>query len=743
MLVSLVDKVSNLLSGATTHGTKSLTNTLTAVKNVTVNLPNILVTVKQVYIALLVIAVGTLVLTVILVVFLIGYPRLWLPKVTRLTRGKVAQMIREIVKIVETLKTSTHAASSRYKNIIEHPAYILLSSMSDDIKTTMNMYFRFYDELKLKHLTPDGLIKKNASWCYPNSDAEVLYASLSVHAYTSRVKLKLLYDFYTSFQAFRQAVNRCATDDIRVLLLDECYVEESKNKNDGDPLARLIANDLKKTTPQEKSLSFGDDQVLIQELNALLTVEHDEFVSLFTARKTEIEKSMTIGFFDMVHACAQVEFYNIIGDSVRRRWHDGIKLILFPADGGKCSFTAFKKAFSMEFANKYWLAVMMEPMQKYLKKSKKRNARIQENFASKTEACTKRKIGNRDPFSSLSKGFSKVFKFILDFFWFIGFVLSHMQIFVQLILSFILATLLWIALAFLAAPGVNYAAWNIYFVFSRIKPSFVQLVMLMLTLIIAGLMYIVEITIRIITGGFFSHTIFTNVQCRPPLLNTWHNVSPVNDAYNRFFGCRLPCAIGYSPDDASGDAFCKRDENWKPGMCPQQQAYRLYRSKGSVGKLANIVDPVLSHTKYSHMNTKDATMMTLKDVGKTAQFLEECSKNKNLQPYRDLTRVVCSNMKALEQSPGLTKVCQAAMCIDNGDKLICDRLKVYGSKFHGLFSDVDDSKVICKDISNEYSWIDGLSAIRKYIILACIILLSITISSITLLYLLKGTQSKI
>ena len=135
-------------------------------------------------------------------------------------------------------------------------------------------------------------------------------------------------------------------------------------------------------------------------------------------------------------------------------------------------------------------------------------------------------------------------------------------------------------------------------------------------------------------------------------------------------------------------------------------------------------------------------MLSLRDVGKTAEFLKMCSQDPALGMYQNLSRAVCNDDNALFRSNKLVKACQAAHCVSDADPAdvnVCNKAKVIGQKYFAFASDVSADGYNCspkQEQSVNEPW--SSARIRTTIVLIASILISIAISIITLMYLLQS-----
>lgn len=707
------DTVSSLSKNAVTALSASTSHAVTSVGHVIRNLIpasfNLIVNLGTLYVSLAIVAATTLVLAICFIVTFLAYPRIWVPKISHTTRGKIGKMLRFVNEKCEILERS-----KRSYDFLDLEICNKIRSASPDVVRLMNSYFRFSEFIppnKGKLIDPiSGELHVRQRWCDPDSRLELLRNYLIAQESDSTGYVKHMCQFAKDYDSFRLKVSQAASDDLDSLRNGACISEKNETGT----------------------------AVALQELDVMLNSEHDRMLQVFSRRRGEVEGSGK-DFFRVLMALSRAAFYEHIGSVVSIRWQSGIVDMLFPQNMD-CFKSTFDNAFSPDMANKYWMNMLRIPLQKYLEKNKKKNVRpVNEYFfASKNDACEKRVSGIKDPFSSLSKGFNKVVKFILDFFWWLGFLLTNFRLVIELAMTFVVATIIWICLRLVTAPGINFITWRAYFYFVRIKSVLENFMYLIFTLALASFMCIAEFVLRFVSGNFAGIGMFQNNECSAPIIDGWHERIP-NKAYDRFFGCRLPCRIDFSPDETGG--MCVANESWQPGLCPAQQVYRLYNRLGKTGRISSMVDPAVSYKKYMHLGAAEATAMSLRDVSKTADFFRDCMMDPNLQKYRNVVRTMCDDQDALSKSPELTKACQAAHCADQtdaADATVCSRTKVIGKKYHSLASNIEEKTVLCDKQSSSSSEdsVEFERRLRAIVFVIALIVMSIFVSLATIHFLI-------
>lgn len=641
--------------------------------------PGAVVGLSRLYVATFIVLLSTAFIAAILSVMYVKYPRPWVPVRRVPTRGRVQWFASHIASICDDLETTNFEPAV---HVLGDPMCAMIRSRSSFVLQMLELMFRF-DAFLPKDASAtdtilqrtDGSVRPNLKWCYPDSTSEKVNAYFNAHR--AHGSIKALCAFAIEYERFRKTVETTARSAMEQL-------EAPAGAPAGAPSS--CSESTEKTDDKKKSAPFGP--ALLQRLNVIVNVEHERAVTIFARRRGVLADSHVPAteLMNVVLAMSEAAFYDSIGDSAARLWHNGFVKLMFPEEAEKnCCRFAFDRAFSPDYANKYWIQLLREPISRYMNKNKQK-AVVVEKYASKEEAHQRRIKGRRDPFFALSDGFNKVFKFILSFFWWIGFLLSNMRLVTELMLNFLLASAMWIAIRFVSIPGINWVAWNLYFFCIRVVPACRRLLVFAYRLALASLAWVCELVLRLFTGchvGVMS--LFpSDVECQAGVWDSWH--SP--DSFSRRFGCMYPCRVGFGEQGG----MCVKSEHWKPDMCPINQAYRLYSGAGPIGRLSSLVDPAVSVSRYAHLPRKQAVVMGLKDVAKTAKFMKDCAEDPRTQPYRDLVKAICRDEAALKGSEALTKACQATHCVDAstqdaGAKKICSMTKEIGRVHHGMNSD--------------------------------------------------------
>ena len=275
---------------------------------------------------------------------------------------------------------------------------------------------------------------------------------------------------------------------------------------------------------------------------------------------------------------------------------------------------------------------------------------------------------------------------IIDFFtktlpvWFQDFVdfwqivikaITHPLAIFNLLLGAIIGAVGWICIMIASIPGLDYIVFGWEWWVKTLVFLLWYGLLITLYILKASVLSFWELLVRLFSGGSASSHFVDNInECHAPL-GSWHAL-PLDNTYDKIrFGCKLPCGTGYF-SSTKYDSFCRANPAWQPGLCPQQQIYRLMNNLGNVGALATIRSPQGSLTG----DQTQAVANELANINNNLTYLTSCKNNAALSSYNQYIKTICMHNKTLGNNSAAS-VCNAFYCLLDGSdptSTMCQKL---------------------------------------------------------------------
>lgn len=243
----------------------------------------------------------------------------------------------------------------------------------------------------------------------------------------------------------------------------------------------------------------------------------------------------------------------------------------------------------------------------------------------------------------------------------LGTVISHPLDIFNLFLSAIVGALGWLAIMIASIPGIDYVVFGMQWWCTTIVSVAWYGLLIMVSVMKASALSFWELIVRLVSGGSASSHFIDNInECHAPL-GAWHAV-PLDNTYDKVgFGCKLPCATGFF-SSSKYDPFCRANPNWQPGLCPQQQIYRLFNKLSNVGTLATIHSP---QPALLSSDQKQSVADQLTNIRNNLNFLTACKNNVIFARYNQYIKTICMHNKTIDNDAAAS-VCNAFYCLLDG-----------------------------------------------------------------------------
>lgn len=584
-------------------------------------------------------------------------PRVWVPMAAVSTASYVTNWIQRVDDLLHTIEiASGNAATSpmtadwaKHTNVqaMVSDWRALVPAGDSDAKLRLAKdiggYVRLKDALEKVTNPPPSTCtnppSKKSRYCADECAAHILDALYAINGYASDDDKKRFQTFVTAFDALTSRTHNGdggpqeAFGVWRGMKPEEvaahAYPEEALAYSKSDDDATKIVDELQ------------DALVAMQELAVHCGPILQEMVTVYGKVSEMTPESLhRKDFVMMLEKAPLLVWLQNFGYACKKYWWDGV-VCAWEADK-KCSRDAFYDTFNLQYANRMWSHLVSIPLQKYSKQLSKRS--LVEKYS--------------DPFTAMKRGWEKFERFVRNFFWYIGFFLSNLELTFAMVLMFAISNIVWMLLATLSLPGVRYVAWAIYWYGGAYTTFLYNIAFLTAYIIKAAAATTLEFATRLVSGGYWSAA--GEAQCAPQL-GTWHARAPGNSHEFRPVGCMLPCPTGFSPDTVS----CSKDPAWRPGLCPQQQIHRIARENGrDVGRLATLdgADRYLSASELSAAKKQASTVrMELEAHAKRMDFVENCMIDPGVSRFNAYVRALCMHNATLD-SAASSAVCKAAFC---------------------------------------------------------------------------------
>lgn len=681
LFAKMASKFAFSMKGVTGMSQKVLTKSIAKTLQLLLNLAGVAENVRMFAIATIVIAIIAVWCYIIYLMITVAYPRIYVPTWYVFTETYVYSWIKDMNNLMEMLKSVVKdaelCAASKWwvetlniKEVIN--SYISLKSITEQsdyfFRQNIGAYVRLIDNLrdleaqvKAQHDGQSKAPRFGEDACLSNIISNLLLINATTR--------DAVYSFAKQFENFRDMVAKCAKScDIIQYNISDIW---NGNTDNTGMFADLIEK-YSKASPDDILIDQIDRLqraiIAVQEINVKCGAEIDEMRDFYKKRRRltqegsdpTLRKGSMGSLMTLVTRAPISLFLESVGYALQTYFWKGV--VHKWTEDKSCSQQAFFKTFNLDYAKKVWLSIVSIPLKKYDKIFRKRSL-VAEHFS--------------DPFSTLVKFFRDAGRFIKNFFWYIAFFLTHWDVTFEMILCFFLASIVWILLAIISLPGIQYVAWGIVWCIPVLTKTMYDMWFLALYSVKGAVLAILEFVVRYLSGGTWSvEFLWGGSECHSQL-GKWHAISTDNAFVTPPTGCMLPCRLGFSSTNAY-DMLCSKNPKWKPSLCPQQQIYRLFKKIGKIGTVASLkADPL---TTIGNIPNADATFIKqeFKAQDERVSFVRECASTDVFKPYTALTRAICGNNNAL-QNPQIMELCDSFYCSCDanikGNEFLCKKAR--------------------------------------------------------------------
>lgn len=654
---------------------------------------------QQVLLLLLVTAALGVVAFVAYVIYLminVAQPRILSPAYYVKTTNVVHHWIEQVNNCFTSIqKVTDNAAASditqwwlsetNAMKLVDDFNALIIENNVEQLQRDIGAYVRLTDNLtRLKELAAGQ--GRDVRYCEDECLSNIIDNILEINGYTRRTQsgtpktcadassVCYLENFINRFDEYRTTCQDICNKSF-VLGADIFNMWKGKKNNDTHSFpdeAQAYADGQDAAVAHLTDLQ--DALVAVQTLGALMGPYVTEMREFFSKRRRltqeSVDKTDLLRLLKLAPLSVWLENF---GYACKKYWWQGT-VDVWNSDK-TCSRKAFYDTFTIDFADKLWLSIVRAPLAKYSNTLKKRA--LVESFS--------------DPFSEAAKGFRKFERFVSNLFWMIGFFLTHFELTFSLLLSFVLATILWIFLALLSAPGLRFLVWMVYWYVPAAFRILYNNSMLLLYIALSCVLCVWEYVVRFVSGGDWSMEFLTSGGDCSPQMFTWHARRPDNAFIAPPLGCILPCNTGFRAKNKY-DWICRSDEKWRPGLCPQQQIYRQYAKLGGTGRHAklDVGTERLTVRESSDETGYDLLAKELDAYARRIRDMDACSKDPALAPYANYVQSICSNDKAISD-PQTLQLCKDYFCRCDGNTTLNTTYEAWLCEKLNAFAPTDDT----------------------------------------------------